>query len=55
MLRLYRDFGPLIDNEITRDLVATLQEPEWGRVANNARRQQGLIHLQRVLAGAAPK
>ncbi len=52
MLQIYRDFGPLIDNEITRNLADTLQEPEWGRVANNARRQQGLIHLQRILAGA---
>ena len=55
MLEIYRDFGPLIDNEITRNFAGTLQEPEWGRVANNARRQQGLIHLQRILAGAAPK
>ena len=52
ILKIYRDFGRLIDNEITRTLAGALQEPEWGRVANNARRQQGLIHLQRILAGA---
>lgn len=52
MLDLYRDFGPLTDNEITRELAAALQEPGWGRIANNARRQQGLIHLQRLLSGA---
>ena len=53
MLDLYRDYGRLTDNEITRELAAALQEPGWGRVADNARRQQGLIHLQRLLAGAA--
>ena len=55
MLELYRRYGPLSDNEITRELAATIQEPGWGRIANNARRQQGLIHLQRLLAGATPK
>ena len=53
MLDLYRDYGPLTDNEITRELAAVLQEPTWPRIADNARRQQGLIHLQRLLAGAA--
>ncbi|MXZ91648.1 MAG: DUF2851 family protein [Chloroflexi bacterium] len=53
MLDLYRDYGNLTDNEITRELATALQEPGWGRVADNARRQQGLIHLQRLLAGAA--
>ncbi len=55
VLQLYRDYGPLTENEITRDLTDALQEPAWGRVANNARRQQGLIHLQRVLAGEEPR
>lgn len=54
-LELYRRYGPLSDNEITRELAAALQEPAWGRIANNARRQQGLIHLQRLLAGATPR
>ncbi len=54
MLGLYRRYGPLSDNEITRELAAILQHPSWGRIANNARRQQGLIHLQRLLAGATP-
>ena len=53
MLDLYRSYGPLADNEITRELAAALQEPGWGRLADSARRQQGLIHLQRLLAGAA--
>ena len=55
MLEIYRRYGPLSDNEITRELAASLQKPGWGRIANNARRQQGLIHLQRLLAGATPK
>ena len=54
MLEIYRRYGPLSDNEITRELAASLQKPGWGRIANNARRQQGLIHLQRLLAGATP-
>ena len=54
-LELYRRYGPLSDNEITRELAAALQEPSWGRIADNARRQQGLIHLQRLLAGATPR
>ena len=55
MLELYRRYGQLSDNEITRELAAALQEPAWGRIANNARRQQGLIHLQRLLAGATSR
>ena len=54
ILEIYRRYGPLSDNEITRELTASLQKPGWGRIANNARRQQGLIHLQRLLAGATP-
>ena len=52
LLELYRRYGSPGDNEITRALAASLQLPEWGRVADNARRQQGLLHLQRRLAGA---
>ena len=53
MLDFYRDYGPLTDNEITRELATALQESGWGRIADNARRQQGLIHLQRLLAGSS--
>ena len=53
MLELYRRYGRLTENEITRELEATLQPREWGRVARTARQQQGLIHLQRLLAGAS--
>lgn len=55
MLGLYRTYGPLSDNEITRELATALQEPDWGRIANNARRQQGLVHFQRLLSGASPR
>lgn len=53
MLELYRRYGKLTENEITRELASALQPAEWGRVARTARQQQGLIHLQRVLAGAS--
>lgn len=52
--QMYRAFGRLTDNEITREMVAALQPPSWGRTADSARRQQGLIHLQRILSGASP-
>ena len=53
MLELYRRYGRLTENEITRELASALQPREWGRVARTARQQQGLIHLQRLLAGAS--
>lgn len=53
MLELYRKYGKLTENEITRELASTLQPAEWGRAARTARQQQGLIHLQRLLAGAS--
>ena len=51
-LQLYRRYGKLTENEITREMASALQEPAWGPIAANARQQQGLIHLQRLLAGA---
>lgn len=53
MLDLYRGYGKLTENEITRELTSALQPSEWGQVAHTARQQQGLIHLQRLLAGAS--
>ena len=53
MLELYRKYGKLTENEITRELASALQPSEWGPVARTARQQQGLIHLQRLLAGAS--
>lgn len=52
-LELYRKFGKLPDNEITREMADLLIDPTWGKNVTTARRQQGLIHLQRLLSGAA--
>ena len=52
-LKLYRDFGKLQDNELTREMADRLLEPTWKKAVNSARRQQGLIHLHRQLTGAA--
>ena len=51
LLELYRAYGALPANEITRQMTQSLQPHDWGRPASNARRQQGLLHLQRLLAG----
>lgn len=48
---LYRRFGKLQENELTREMARLLLDPSWGPLVTSARRQQGLIHLQRVLAG----
>ena len=50
-LALYKKFGKLQDNEITREMAEQLLEPGWAGVVTGARRQQGLIHLHRQLAG----
>ena len=48
---LYQSFGKLQENEITREMARLLLDPSWGPLVDSARRQQGLIHLHRVLAG----
>ena len=48
-LALYRKFGKLQENEITREMGDQLLMPEWSGVVTGARRQQGLIHLHRQL------
>ena len=54
-LKLYHGFGKLQDNELTREMAALLlapgTEPGGAKIVTNARRQQGLIHLHRQLAG----
>jgi hypothetical protein len=52
-LELYRKYGKLQDNELTREMADQLLEPDWRAVLTTARRQQGLIHLHRILAGAS--
>ena len=50
-LNLYRGFGKSQENELTREMARLLLDPSWGRLVTSARRQQGLIHLHRVLTG----
>lgn len=52
-LGLYRKFGKLAGNEVEREMAGLLSVAGMPLPKLNARRQQGLIHLQRVLAGAA--
>jgi Protein of unknown function (DUF2851) len=52
-LELYQRYGKLQDNELTREMADQLAGPEWHSVLSTARRQQGLIHLHRTLAGAS--
>ena len=54
-LELYHRFGKLQDNELTREMTGQLVDPGWAadprKLANNARRQQGLLHLKYLLSG----
>ena len=50
---LYHAFGKLQDNEVTREIARLLLPSPWRSAANSARRQQGLIRLHRILAGAS--
>lgn len=52
-LELYRRFGRLQDNELTREMADELMKPAWRRVSHTARRQQGLLHLHRLLTGSS--
>lgn len=51
-LDLYHQWGKLQENEITSEMAERLLDPSWSKVVSTARRQQGLLHLQRLLAGA---
>ena len=48
-LSRYHALGRLQDNEVIRETAARLAAPD--KIANNARRQQGLLHLHRRLNG----
>ena len=54
-LELYHRFGKLQDNKLTREMTGQLVDPRWAadppKAANNARRQQGLLHLKYLLSG----
>ena len=51
-LSLYHKYPKLQENEVTREMAEQLLPKEWRRLVVGACRQQGLIHLQRLLAGA---
>ena len=51
-LELYRRVGKLPDNELLREMAARLLPSEGSGLLTNARRQQGLLHLQRRLGGS---
>ena len=56
-LELYHRFGRLQGNELIREMSQYLMapvcpEPALSTVLTTARRQQGLLHLRAVLAGA---
>ena len=50
-LEVYHQVGKSQENELTREMARLLLDPSWGRLVTSARRQQGLIHLHRVLTG----
>ena len=52
-LELYRRFGKLQGNDLTREMAGQLVGPAWAGLVSNARQQQGLLHLQRILTGAS--
>ncbi len=52
-LAVYHRYGKLPDNEVQREMTSQLSRPGWKLSSLNARRQQGLIHLQRLLSGAS--
>ena len=47
---LYHRFPKTPSNEIHREMVDLLIPTQWRPTVNSARRQQGLLHLQRLLA-----
>ena len=52
-LELYRRFGKLQDNDLIREMAGQLLGPAWAGLVSTTRRQQGLLHLQRILTGAS--
>ena len=52
-LDLYRGYAKLQDNEVLREMADRLVGPACREVLTSARRQQGLLHLHRLLSGAS--
>ena len=51
LLKLYRRFPKLQDNEVDREMAEQLLPAGWRKQVNCARRQQGLLHLAALLRG----
>ncbi len=51
-LALYRRFSKLQGNEVVREMTTQLLPEAWQAEVNNARRQQGLLHLAALLRGS---
>ena len=47
---LYHRFPKMPDNEVHREMADLLMPAQWRTIVNCARRQQGLLHMQRLLA-----
>ena len=52
-LDFYRGYAKLQDNEVLREMADRLVGPACREVLTSARRQQGLLHLHRLLSGAS--
>ena len=52
-LALYRRFGKLQENEVTREVAEQLLPAGWRDTVNSARRQQGLLHLHHLVFDAS--
>jgi hypothetical protein len=52
-LALYRKFGKLQENEVTREVAEQLLPDGWRETVNSARRQQGLLHLHHLVFDAS--
>ena len=51
---LYHRYPKLQDNEATREMKRELMPPGWHHLVAGARRQQGLMHLARLVAAGPP-
>ena len=51
-LDLFQRLGKLQENELTQEMARQLMDPSWWAVVTNARRQQGLLHLDSLVKGA---
>ena len=50
-VNLFHSYPRLQSNEVTKEMAQRLLKPETSGEINSAQRQQGLIHLHRVIVG----